>query len=344
MDLLLTKFHKPHGEGPGCSPRSSLDYGTLPPAWQVLLLSAPAGFGKTSLLGQWMEHCGGETAFLSLDAYDNEPRRFWNYFIASVNRVLPDAGKGVLSLLNTPELPEIENCLIPFINDLHERESGLIMVLDDLHAIEEPAIFRGLDFLLDNLPESVRFIFSTREDPPISLGRLRAKGRLCEIRQHDLRFSEDEACRFLNRGLDAKLSREDCLSLFKRTEGWVTGLQLVKSALRQQKDRAAFIRSFSGSHNYVFDYLLEEVMERLDGETATFLLESSLFDEFSSPLCDDYLVRKTGDSIKRIGRANLFLIPLDDEGIWFRYHHLFLDFLRNRLREGLSGEEIFPRF
>ena len=246
--------------------------------------------------------------------------------------------------MNKAEFPGIETCLIPLINDLHDLDEPLTIILDDLHSIEEKEIFHGIDFFIDNLPEKVRLVLSTREDPPLSLGRLRASRKLREIRQDDLRFSLEESRRFLNQNSSYDISPKESEALFKRTEGWVTGLQLVVTALEPQENKEEFIRNFSGNHYYIFDYLIEEVLSNLDKEMQSFLFEISIFKEFSTALCDQYLGLSSKDLIRYTARANLFLIPLDMENRWYRFHHLFSDFLRNRLLDSLTTEERKNKF
>ena len=344
MDLLQTKFHKPQIEKTHYCYREflkNLDREERTPVW---LLSAPAGYGKSSLLAQWIDQNNGSTAFLSLDSFDNDSRQFLSYFITAIKLISPDSGKGALSLLNSAKLPEIETCLISLINDLQDLTGHLTIILDDLHVIENREIFRGLDFFIDNLPGRIRLILSTREDPPISLGRLRAGRKLREIRQDDLRFSLDESSRFLRKNCTVDLSNEECSALYNRSEGWVTGLQLIVTALEQQKDRKAFIRQFSGNHYFIFDYLMEEVLSNLDQEMQSFLLETAIFSEFSASVCDEYLGSSTADIIRRTARANLFLIPLDSENRWFRFHHLFSGFLESRLIDSCSSSQLKEKF
>src|SRR5215210_1489617 len=332
--LLLTKLTVPSAR-PSLVPRprlgEKLEEGL---GCRLTLVSAPAGFGKSTLLGAWIsDHSVGRpVAWLSLDSADNDPARFWRYFIVAVDRLHPGAGDASLELLGSPQAPPIEATLTTLLNELAYLPSDAVLVLDDYHLIESGAIHEALAFLIDHLPPQMHLIISTRADPSLPLSRLRARGQLNELRADDLRFTPEEAATFLNQVMGLELMAEDIAELEGRTEGWVAGLQMAALAMRKRADVAGFIASFTGSNRHVVDYLAEEVLVQQPEEVRTFLLQTSILDRMCGPLCDAVTFRQSSQEIlEYLEHANLFVISLDEERRWYRYHHLFADVLRQRM-------------
>ncbi len=323
---------------------------------KLTLISAPAGFGKTTLVSEWVAGCERPVAWLSLDEGDNDPARFLAYLVAALQTlalrspgVLPGSnvegiaaniGAGVLKTLQSPQPPSAESILTALLNDITTIPDHFALVLDDYHVIDSKPVETALTFLLEHLPPQMHLVVATREDPQLPLARLRARGRLTELRAADLRFTAAEAAGFLNQVMGLNLSAEDIAALETRTEGWIAGLQLAAIALRGpmsmqgHKDIASFIKSFTGSHHFVLDYLAEEVLQKQSESVQTFLLRTSILGRLCAPLCDAVLLAPVGsgqETLEYIERANLFIVPLDNERRWYRYHHLFADLLRQRL-------------
>jgi LuxR family maltose regulon positive regulatory protein len=316
---------------------------------KLTLLSAPAGFGKTTLVSHWVENLrdnneiNGQTikiAWLSLDVDDNDPVRFLTYFIAALNHnIAADLGQGALSLLQSPQPPSNNAVLISLINDLATIPEKMIFVLDDYHLIEAVPIHQALVFLLENLPSQLHLVIATREDPHLPLGRLRARDQLTEIRAADLRFSASEAADFLNQVMGLNLSSEDIAELETRTEGWIAGLQLAAISMRTSKDRTGFIKSFTGSHRLVLDFLIEEVLGQQPESIQSFLLHTAVLNRLTGSLCDALTGQENSqETLEMLDRANLFIVPLDEERRWYRYHHLFAELLHQRLRQTQSEQ------
>ena len=319
---------------------------------KLSLVSAPAGFGKTTLLGEWLaglktgaarEHQNHELtaeipprlAWLSLDEGDNDPTRFLTYLAAALNQaeaLESDIGKGALGMLQSPQPPPVEAVLTSLLNDISPVPYRIIFVLDDYHRIESSPIDDLLTYLLEYLPPQLHLVIATREDPHLPFARLRARGELTEIRAADLRFSSSEAAEFLKRAMGLDLSAEDITTLESRTEGWIAGLQLAAISLQGRRDSADLIKSFSGSHRFVLDYLIEEVLEQQSERVQTFLLQTTILDQLTGSLCDALTGQNNGQAtLGTLERANLFIVPLDNARRWYRYHHLFADLLRHRL-------------
>jgi LuxR family maltose regulon positive regulatory protein len=320
----------------------------------LTLISAPAGFGKTTLVSEWVHHLQlhaseeGQInygiAWLSLDEGDSDLVRFLIYTIAALRTIQPDIGDVVLSALQSPQPPPAEVVLISLINELAAIPSRTILVLDDYHTIDSSEVENALAFLLERLPTRMHLVIATREDPTLPLARLRARGQLTEVRALDLRFTLSEAAEFLNRVMGLDLSGEDIVTLEARTEGWIAGLHLAALALQGlamrgtsyssgEKDTSNFIESFAGSHRYVLDYLIEEVLDQQPETIHAFLLPTAILDRLTGSLCNALTGRDDGQVIlEMLDRANLFIVPLDSERCWYRYHHLFADLLRERLR------------
>lgn len=301
---------------------------------RVTLISASAGFGKTTLASEWVASCGSPAAWLSLDEGDNDPVRFISYLIAALQTVKSGIGEDLLAALQSPQPPQIEAILTALLNEIAIIPDNFILILDDYHAIDSQPVDQCLTFLVEYLPPQMHLVIATREDPQLPLSRLRVRGQLTELRAADLRFTPSEATEFLNQMMGLNLSDEDVATLEARTEGWIAGLQLAALSMQGQSDPTQFIQSFSGSHRFVLDYLLEEVLERQSGEIQNFLLCNSILERLCGTLCEAVLGTPPGsgqETLEALERANLFLVPLDNERRWYRYHHLFGELLRQRL-------------
>ncbi len=301
---------------------------------KLTLISAPAGFGKTTLVSEWLAHSKKPVAWLSLDEGDNAPTRFLTYLVAALQMIAPNIGAGALAVLQSSQPPSIESNLTTLLNEITSIPDNFLLVLDDYHVVDSKAVDQALTFLVDHQPARMHLVITTREDPSIPLARLRVRGQLTEVRAADLRFTPSEAAEFLNRVMGLKLSEEDISALEARTEGWIAGLQMAALSMQGLPDAANFIQSFTGSHRFVLDYLLEEVLHRQPAEVQTFLLRTSILDRMCGPLCDAVLGSPAafGDAtLQSLERANLFIVPLDNERRWYRYHHLFADLLKQRL-------------
>jgi LuxR family maltose regulon positive regulatory protein len=301
----------------------------------LTLVSAPAGFGKTTLLAQWFMESGIPVAWLSLEAEDNDPTRFLSYLIAALQTLDAQLGTTALALLRTPRPPAPEVVLAVLTNDLVECGGGdVALVLDDYHVITAESIQRGMTFLLEHLPPQLRLVLVTRADPPLPLARLRAQGQLCEVRTADLRFGAAEVNTFLQTVMGLDLPPKAITTLEQRTEGWIAGLQLAALSLQGRTDVSAFLTAFSGSHRYVLDYLSEEVLARQPAPVQQFLLHTCLLERLSGPLCDAVTAQEGSQAmLEALERANLFVVSLDDKRDWYRYHHLFAQVLRSHLKQ-----------
>ena len=307
----------------------------------VSLISAPAGFGKTTLVGEWAAGCNQPVAWLSLDEGDRDPARFLMYLVAALQTIRADLGDGIRELLQSPQPPPIESILTDLLNQISTLPQNFLLVLDDYHVIDSTAIDHALAFLLDHQPLQMHLVIATREDPDLPLARLRAKGQLTELRAADLRFTPSEAAEFLNQVMGLKLSFGNIAALETRTEGWIAGLQLAALSMQGYQDTASFIESFTGSHRFVMDYLVEEVLHQQPERVQTFLLRTSILNRLCGALCDAVLLDSSisgQETLEYLERANLFMIPLDSERRWYRYHHLFADLLRQRLHQSIGPE------
>ncbi len=330
---------------------------------KLTLISAPAGFGKTTLLSEWVARCGHSVAWLSLDEGDNDPARFWAYFVAAlqtlalsqVEGIEKSIGEDVLSAFQAPQPPPIESVLMALINEIAAAPQGdhkgrpYVLVLDDYHLITAQPIHDAFTFLLDHLPSQMHLVIAARADPPLPVARLRGRGQLTELRLTDLRFTHDEAAEFLAQVMGLTLAADDVAALASRTEGWIAGLQMAALSLREKDDVSQFVAAFTGSNRYILDYLLEEVLRREPEYLQTFLLQTSILDQLCGPLCDavigDWRLeidasaespisnRQSQAILEHLEASNLFIIPLDNERRWYRYHRLFADLLRQRLHQ-----------
>ncbi len=304
---------------------------------KLTLVSAPAGFGKTTLISQWVAGCGRAVAWLSLDGgdYDRDPTHFLHYVIAALQRVAAgDIGKGVLAALLQSPQPPLEAILVALLNEIDTISDNFLLVLDDYHLVESLPLDQSLTFLLDHLPPQMHLVIATREDPQLPLARFRARGQLTELRAPDLRFTITEAAEFLNEVMGLNLSAADVATLESRTEGWIAGLQLAALSMQRRTDTASFIQAFTGSHRFVLDYLTEEILQRQPEAVRDFLLKTSILNRLSGPLCDAVTEQPDGHGmLKALERGNLFVVPLDDQRQWYRYHHLLADVLQTHLMD-----------
>lgn len=360
ITLLQTKFNIPSSR-PHHIPRpdllATLQTGILE-GHQLIFVSAPAGFGKTTLLSDWAKKNGHPVAWLTLDTNDNDATRFLAYLLAALQLIESDLGEGLLDALQSTRPPAPETLLTSLINQadmLANRDQDavgdFILVLDDYHVITDEAVFRAVAFLLDHQPANMHLVIATRSDPPLPLARMRGMGMITELRQIDLQFTEEEARAFLAEMLGCELLNEDVALLMAKTEGWAAGLQIAAVSLKDQQDISNFIASFHGNDRYVLDYLVEEVLNLQTPFIQRFLLQTAVLDQMSGPLCDAVVenveewrppVNGFGQSrpchgaqciLDYLDAANLFIIPLDHEREWYRYHHLFADLLRQRLQQ-----------
>ncbi len=333
--LLQTKLYVPRLR-PSLVPRphllEKLNRGL---SHKLTLVSAPAGFGKTTLISEWLAGCERPSAWLSLDESDGDLPRFLTYFIAALQRIFPGLGADVTAVLQASPPPPIETSLATLLNEIARLPDPFLLVLDDYHLVEASAVDQALTFLLDQMPPQMHLVMTTREDPNLPLARLRARGQLTELRAADLRFSLDETAVFLNQMMGLNLSPENVAALEARTEGWVAGLQLAAISMQgHPDDPARFIQSFSGSHRFVLDYLLGEVLHQQSESVQKFLLQTAVLNQLTGSLCNALTGQNDGQEIlEALERANLFLMPLDNERRWYRYHHLFAELLRQRFQQ-----------
>ena len=321
---------------------------------QLTLISAPAGFGKTTLLGEWIptsEHC---VTWVSLDKNDNDPIRFWNYVVAALQMLQSDLGKNAQALLESAQPPTFETILTSLVNEITAFPDRFVLVLDDYHVIEAQPVHQTLSFLLEHQPRNMHLVLATRADPPLALARWRARGQITELRVADLRFTTVESTAFFNEVMKIGLAEKDIAALDHRTEGWIAGLQLAALSLQGRADISARIQAFTGDDRYVLDYLIEEVFQRQPESVQNFLLQTSVLNRMCGSLCDAVLnanlglriagekdegrnpqseIRNAQAMLEHLERANLFIIPLDGKRQWYRYHHLFADLLRFRLNQ-----------
>ena len=304
---------------------------------KLTLVAAPAGFGKTTLICAWLQQTTVPSVWLALDAGDNELNRFLRYVIGALQSAEPTLGQAALTLLQLLQPAPIEEVLTALLNDLATTAQPLILVLDDYHVIESPAIHQALTFLLEQLPPELHLVITSRVNPPLPLARLRGQGELTELRTADLRFTQAEAGAFLQGFAHLDLAPSDLALLAERTEGWIVGLQLAALSLEQRADVAGFVQNFSGSNVFILDYLVEEVLAQRTTASQRFLLYTSILARMCGPLCDAVLGEQGPQPARAVlhefEQANLFIIPLDDERYWYRYHHLFAGMLQQRLRQ-----------
>lgn len=311
---------------------------------KMTLISASAGCGKTTLVSEWLAGCPERAAWLSLEEADRDPVRFLTYLFAALQTIGIHSGEGVMGMLQAPGPLPTETILTAVLNKITAIPDRFILVLDDYHVIDSRPIDDAIGFLLERMPAQMHLVIITREDPDLSLARLRVRDQLTELRTADLRFTSSETAEFLGQVMGLRLSQEDVAVLESRTEGWIAGLQLAALSMQgHHKDAASLIRSFTGSHHFVLDYLVEEVLQQQSANMQAFLLRTSILDRLCGPLCDAVLgggadaLRSGQEALQYLERANLFIVPLDNERRWYRYHHLFADLLRQRLYQTTVG-------
>jgi LuxR family maltose regulon positive regulatory protein len=310
---------------------------------RLTLISAPAGFGKTTLVSEWVATFGRPVAWLSLDERDNDPARFITYLVKALQTVHAAIGEALLPALQSPEPLQIETILTTLLNEISTIPENFLLVLDDYHAIDSQPVDQSLAFIIEHQPSQMHLLIATRQDPGLPLARLRARGQCTELRAADLRFIPAEAAEFLNQMMGLNLSEADIAALEARTEGWIVGLQLAALSMQGHQDTTSFIQSFTGSHHFVLDYLVEEVLHQQSENIQTFLLRTSILERMCGPLCDAILPDPSVPgqaTLESLQRLNLFIVPMDNERRWYRYHHLFGDLLRKRLGQSLPPEGI----
>jgi LuxR family maltose regulon positive regulatory protein len=306
---------------------------------RLTLISAPAGFGKTTLVSEWIASCGMPVAWLSLDERDNDPARFISYLVKALQTIQTGIGEGLLAALQSPQPLQIETILTTLLNEISTIPENFLLILDDYHSIDSKPVDQALAFLIEHQPPQMHLLIATREDPDLPLARMRARGQCTELRAADLRFTPAETTDFFNQVMGLNLSTENITTLEARTEGWIVGLQLAALSMQGHQDTTSFIQSFTGSHHFVLDYLVEEVLGQQSESIQTFLLRTSILERMCGPLCDAILPNPSvpGQAILEfLQRANLFIVPQDNERHWYRYHHLFGDLLRKRLGQSLT--------
>jgi LuxR family maltose regulon positive regulatory protein len=313
--------------------------------YKLTLVSAPAGFGKTTLVSEWVgslrldvakeSQIANRIAWLSLDEGDNDPTRFLAYFITALNQaegIDATLGEGILAMLQSPQTPPVADILISLINDVIAIPDRIILVLDDYHVLASSPVDDAITFLLEHLPPQMHLVIATRDDPQLSLARLRARGQLTELRAAELRFASSEVAEFLNQVMGLDLSADDIAALETRTEGWIAGLQLAAISMQGHKDTTNRIKSFTGSHRFVLDYLIEEVLDQQSESVQMFLLQTAILNRLTGSLCDALTGQQNGQAtLEMLEHANLFIVPMDEERRWYRYHHLFAELLQRRL-------------
>ena len=301
-------------------------------SFQLLLVSAPAGFGKTTLVQSRLQEYQWPATWVSLDENDNDPARFLSYLVAALQRIDRSVGTAVSEALQSPQTPPIAEMFVRLINDIAAIDRPFILVLDDLHVINETSLLAGIELLVMNQPSQMRLVIITREDPILPLAKLRVRGKIVEIRAQDLRFSYDETGAFLNEIMGIGLNRDEVGLLEARTEGWIAGLQLAAISMQREPDKRTFIEAFSGSHRFVLDFLTDEVLAHLTADIRLFLQQTAVLEQLTAPLCDAVTCRHDSQIVlQQIEDMNLFLIPLDHERQWYRYHHLFAEMLQKQL-------------
>jgi LuxR family maltose regulon positive regulatory protein len=337
-DLLATKLTVPRIRSDRLTRSRLLEQLNHGMARELILVCTPAGFGKTTLLADWATSARCPVAWLSLDPQDNDPARFWRYMVAALARVRGGLAERILPLPNAPARLASRGVVTALINELEAVPDEVALVFDDYHVIDSGSIHDGLAFLLSYLPRQLHVVIASRSDPPLPLARLRASGQLAELRAADLRFTAVEAAAFLQEVSGVELSSEAAATLEARMEGWAVGLQLAALSLRERPDPEAFLDNFGGTHRYVLDYLSEEVLGRQPEQLVRFLLETSILERLSGPLCDAVTGGSDGqDRLEELERANLFLVSLDEQRRWWRLHHLFGDLLQVRLQRGQAS-------
>lgn len=332
--LLVTKLHLPLPRSPLVQRKRLLEKLNQGFSSKLILISAAAGFGKTTILSEWVQQAKLPVGWLSLDERDNDPSRFWLYFVTALQQDVPQLGKATLAMLQSPEQFPFEAFLTPLINEFAQLQTNLILVLDDYHLITATVIHDALNFVLDYLPPQVHLAIATRIHPPLSLAKLRVRAQLTELSADDLRFTDEESTIFLHQSLSEPLTASQIGALQKKTEGWIAGLQLATISLQGTDNSAHLIDSFKGNQQHILDYLVEEVLERQPQLLQSFLLRTSILAQMCASLCEAVVENMTINSaatLEQLERLNLFVVPLDQDRTWYRYHHLFAESLRHIL-------------
>ena len=332
--MLLTKLHiPPAGDNIVHRPElyEKLNIGL---SRKLILISAPAGFGKTTLLSDWINQHKIPTAWFSLDNGDNDPVEFLSYIISGIQSIHAAFGQSALKLLKSPNKPGPESIAGLLINEILKINQNFLLVLDDFHLIKNNEILKLVAYLLEHIPGNIHIVILTRSDPALSVARLRSQNQLVELRSSDLSFSANEISDLFNRKLKIRLSIDDVYSLETKTEGWIAGLQLTALSMQGREDISGFIQDLKGDNRYIMDYLMEEVLKIQTDDIREFLIQTSILEQMSAPLCNDVLNRNDSQLIlETLEKNNMFVIPLDDERHWYRYHHLFADLLKQRLQQ-----------
>ena len=350
--VLTTKLHIPPFRPTFVSRPAILESLERGLSRRLTLVCAPAGFGKTTILSEWAQSCQRPFTWISLDEGDNDPHRFFLHLIAALQRIEMDIGDVWIDSLEEPQFPPMESILTGLINEIFEVSKPFVLVLDDYHLITNRILHDALVFLVENIPHQLHLVISGRVDPPWPIARLRARGLMNEIRTRDLRFTTEEVTRFLRDVMVLKLSSQDISALEARTEGWIAGLQMAALSMKGRRDVSSFIQSFTGSHRYIMDYLVEEILQGQSSSIQIFLLKTSILEQMTADLCDVVVGEFQGQTsqdlqhplssqemLEYLEHANLFVVPLDEERNWYRYHHLFSQILQSRLNQ-VSPSEI----
>jgi LuxR family maltose regulon positive regulatory protein len=339
--LLRTKFYVPSIRTNQVSRRRLIDLLNGGMDKTLILISAPAGYGKTTLVSKWLKETGVSSAWLSLDYGDNDSTRFLQYLVTAIQSTTPSVGKDLLDMLQGAQPPQHENIINILTNELAAISGPFVLVLDDFHVVNDKAVLNIVNYFLEHLPDQKILVLLTRIDPPLPLSRLRVRNQLVDIRADQLRFTRDETAAFLNDVMGLSLSSNDLAAIEARTEGWIASLQLAALSMQSCKDIHGFVSAFTGSHHYIMDYLIEEVLKAQSQKVSDFLLQTSILDQMCGPLCETVIeVNSTGpvngqEILEALEKMNLFVIPLDNERRWYRYHNLFADVLRKRLANQL---------
>jgi LuxR family maltose regulon positive regulatory protein len=338
--MLLTKLHIPPA-GNNIVHRTELfEKLNKGLSRKLILVSAPAGFGKTTVVSDWINQSKIPTAWFSLDNGDNDPTDFLSYIISGIQSIHKEFGQSALKLLNSPNEPSVESIATLLINEILNINQNFLLVLDDFHLIKSNEVLKLVSYLLEHIPGNIHIVILTRSDPALSVSRLRSQHQLAELRSSDLSFSANEISVLFNKKLKLRLSIEDVISLETKTEGWIAGLQLTALSMQGREDLSLFIQDFKGDNRYIMDYLIEEVLKVQTDDIKEFLLQTSILEQMSAPLCNAVLNRNDSQSIlETLERNNMFVIPLNTERTWYRYHHLFADLLKQRLHL----REAFPQ-
>ena len=331
--MLLTKLHIPPA-GNNIVHRTALSEKLNSGlSKKLILVSAPAGYGKTTLISDWSNQNKIPTAWFSIDNADNDPAIFLNYVISGIKSIHQDFGQSALQLLNSPNSPSVESIASLLINEVLAINQNFLLVLDDFHLIRSTEILKLVTYFLEHLPGNLHIVILTRSDPALSLSRLRSQHQLVELRSSDLGFSANDISVLFNKKLRLGLSIDDVYSLETKTEGWIAGLQLAALSMQGREDLSQFVRELKGDNRYIMDYLMEEVLKIQTDDIKEFLLQTSILEQMSAPLCNAVLNRNDSQLIlEKLEKNNMFVIPLDENRIWYRYHHLFAELLKQRLQ------------